>query len=706
MVSVVSACLSSLNIYMSKFIECSSTGSSAVLFAGMENEWTSYLPDLKFELNTVTRCEGDSKGSVINFGPPTLSFRGNVFRLNQANVESCVYIAAGNLLSGNYIFDNCTFDNNEQELSGQFIGFRAPRDLSFTTCIFENLKGTSMGALYIQRMSGGVRLDITGCSFINCAITGYSTGGGGAVYSGDVTVLTIRDSVFDSCKTNTIEGSNMGGGAIFVDASTAEGTIVNCTFRHNENTDAMSIKVNSKENDPSRIDISNCSFSAHEQQTVGPIISFVYVEGNTPTTAPYEYRLTACRFLDNIITETSGVVSIAAKSIVYENSSFVNTFVRRGTASLIVLGANTETCHLEYCHFECVESSDKGMASLLLLSSPLPQLSLIESAFSYIYAGSGLISYTNGAKTLADPFIEMVTLTSCNFQNCRADSNSFLDLNCQGCSLDRNEFNSNSLGTIPPVRIAVTSGKSTICNTSFTVSADSPTTSMIQLACASGSEIEFYNCCFTHTASIGSGPLYLSMELEGKVTFSQVCFDVDKQQAISNTGSGTISYDGPESSFFGDNCQCWASIDPTSEHTTTETTTETTSSSEPSTPSSGQTTEETDVPDAGTGKKSNAGLIAGVVIVVLVIIVVVVVLLIIFLRRRQGQVTEEEGHSDQEFAEETVPSTNDSAINQVVTDWSHTTEDNPFFTSENMNDDDANPFEDDFGEGFGGNPIE
>ena len=59
-----------------------------------------------------------------------------------------------------------------------------------------------------------------------------------------------------------------------------------------------------------------------------------------------------------------------------------------------------------------------------------------------------------------------------------------------------------------------------------------------------------------------------------------------------------------------------------------------------------------------------------------------------------------------EKAEETVPSTNDSAINQVVTDWSHTTEDNPLFTSENMNDDDANPFEDDFGEGFGGNPIE
>ena len=708
MISVVSACLRSLNIYMSKFIECScSSDSSAVLFAGMENEWTSYLPDLKFEMNTVTRCEGTSKGSVINFGPPTLSFRGNIFQLNQAGVESCIYVAAGSLLSGDYIFDNCTFDNNKQELSGQFIGLRAPRDLSFAACMFENLRGSNMGGLYIQRQSGGVRLDITGCSFINCAITGYSTGGGGAVFSGDVTLLTIWDSVFNGCKTNRVEGSNMGGGAIFVDASTKEGTIVNCTFVYNENADGMSIKVNAKENNPSRIDISNCTFSAHQQQTVGPIISFVYIEGNTPTTAPYEYRLSTCRFIDITVTENSGVVNIDAQSIVYENSSFVNTVVRRGAASLIVLGANTETCHLEHCHFESVQPSEKGMASLILMSSPLSQLALIESAFLGIYAGSGLISYSNGAKTLADPFFEMAVLTSCNFQDCQADSH-VLNLNCQSCSIENNQFNSKSGATAPPLRIAVTNGKSTICNTSFTVSAESPATSLIQLACASGSEIEFYNCCFTHTAGTASGPLYLSMELEGKVTFSQVCFDVDKQFAISNTGSGTISYDGPESSFFGDNCQCWSSIDPTSEPTrepTTETTTETTSSSDP--PSSGQTTEETDTPDAGTSKKSNAGLIAGVVIAVLVIIAVIVVLIIILLRRRGDNVTEEEAHSDQEFAEETAPSTNDSASNQAITDWSHTTEDNPLFTAENMSEmDDDNPFGDDFGEGFGGNPIE
>lgn len=687
-----------------EFSSCTSVNSPSVLLIA-QSQAENVVKNFVFENNTCNNCKGADTMSVMKFRPDSITFRGNVFNLVPARYYIHFDVTYACTL------EDCVFDHQNQEVSdqnAQLLYFPSVQNLKFIGCTFRNLITDGYSAIYIPRQGQFETLDVLSCSFIRCNRKSFSMPGGGAIYSGRVTYLSVTDCLFEGCESQQVD-SQTGGGAIYIHQNTQEGAIRNCTFVNNNNLNGMSILLLTKESDPKRIDIANCTFKDHRMSQVASIVSIVYFnQANQDVPAPYPYTVSEWNFVNNHLTVTTGLVSLKSQNdIVYENCSFVDSSATH-SGVLFALNDNLHGFHLLGCSVEYSTSTDVHALSLISIpsGSTLSQLELdtcvITGARMY---QAGLVSFASSyAGALASgQYCESMAIKNCIFNRCKSDSGSFVDISATNVQLLGNEFVSGE-DSQTPISISVTSGVSTIRDTLFTAS--SATGPMISLSSPADTEIQFYNCCFSSANEAISDTVYLGLtNVQGMVNLSTVCFKGATQSSAFQGGLDHVIFDGELADFFGDNCVCWTGSvttevpseippsisDPDTEEPQTELPTKGPTETEPT-----QETHDTDDPESGSGGSANGGLIAGVVIAVLVIIAVVVVLVILFLRRRKRGQSDEEVTGNEEFQEETVTTVQADHPTQGF-EWSQTSEDNPLFTTEGG--DTESPFANAFEEG-------
>ena len=293
-------------------------------------------------------------------------------------------------------------------------------------------------------------------------------------------------------------------------------------------------------------------------------------------------------------------------------------------------------------------------------------------------------------KDSSEVLAESISVVGSTFSSCasRSPSDAFLIIKAHSLVFNQNNLQANSDGSTL-LDIQPTEQSLNIEGTDFCV-LGKYTAPLLSITGSEGSKIEFYNCCFRHgddVAVMEDVPMFMSVSNQGTVVMTSVCFDATKEESIKLSGS--VVFECPDSSF-GGGCECWvqASTVYSDSEKPISTTTDTESSS---------TTFVTDDPEAGSGGSSSAGLIAGVVVAVIVVIVIIIVVILLLLRRK-SRTTGEEANGDQEFTEETITTLSDAqTTGGDMGEWSHTTEDNPLFASENF--DDGNGFDDAFEEG-------
>ena len=703
-IAILSPRIVDMIVTSNEFSSCSSVNSPSVLLIAQSQDQNA-VKNFVFESNTCNDCKGADAMSVMKFKPDSITFRGNVFNLVPAKYHIHFDVTYACTL------EDCTFDHQNQEVSdqvAQVLYFPSVQDLKFMGCTFRNLMTDGYSAIYIPRQGQFETLDVFNCYFIRCNRKSYSMPGGGAIYSGRVTSLSVTDCLFDACESQQVD-SQTGGGAIYIHQNTQEGAIRNCTFVNNNNLNGMSILLLRKESDPKSIEIANCTFKDHRMNQVGSIVSIVYLDqANQDAPAPYPYTVSEWNFVNNHLTVTSGLVSLKSQNdIVYENCSFVDSSATHSGA-LFALNDKLQAFRLLDCSVEYTTSTDVHALSLISIpsGSTLSQLELdtcvITGAHMY---STGLVSFASSyASTLAgSQYCESITIKNCIFNRCKSDSGSFVDISATNVQLLGNELVPGE-GSQTPISISVTSGVSTIRDTLFTTS--STTGPMISLTSPADTEIQFYNCCFSNTNEEMSETVYLGLiNVQGTVNLCTVCFKGTTQSSAFQGGLDHVIFDGEPADFFGDNCVCWtgsvtteipseippSSSDPDTEEPPSELPTKGPTETEPT-----QETHDTDDPESGSGGSANGGLIAGVVIAVLVIIAVVVVLVILFLRRRKRGQSDEEVTGNEEFQEETVTTVQADNPTQGF-EWSQTSEDNPLFTTEG--DDAESPFANAFEEG-------
>lgn len=723
----------SLTILDNYFKECISTKSSSIMYIykGSSSE-LSYVRDLRFERNDCILCQGAAtSGSLVSVISQIISFSENVFSSSSISsatwIDFDLYKFGGDTL----VIDECSFDNNDYSmtadvLSVQFLLITIP--VSYNKCVFQHIERTNQGgaAIYVSSATNAWTIYANDCNFSYLK----ASGNGGAVYLGVLDDFSVNNCTFEHCESQSFTWEGDGGGALFIEGQAKQGSIVNCRFVGNTcpgNGMSLIIVTQNDLNGGTvdRITISECEFVDHES---GKTLIFLpyYLSGDRARTATYptSFCLSNCHFSNNLI-GTEGVLKLDSQvGITYDSCTFTRN---EGTDTTNILGCviheQSQLCRLTNCVFDNSDSSAEVMSILVLLkstSSALLSLELSSCEFISMKTSQGVIGTgTASARTLADtPFADTMSVSNCSFTGCTATSNGFLVLSAKQAHITESNFSSTS-GSTTSISVQVSEGESTIEDTSFTWNAGSQLVSspMMTLSCSANAEVNFHNCCFTHTGETPQGaPIYLAIDVSGAVHFSIVCFDTDKSTALSQTGEGTVSYNGTEGGFF-ENCMCWAistytdepepptvsETEPTHESGETEEPVPIPSSGETAPPdpstSSSSTGTETDDPDAGGGggTKGNAGLIAGVVIAVLVIIAIVVVIVILFLRRRRQNSDEGVGDNT-EFTEETVTAFDKEGHMETATsDWAQTTEDNPLMAAESEDFD--SPFANAFEEG-------
>ena len=276
------------------------------------------------------------------------------------------------------------------------------------------------------------------------------------------------------------------------------------------------------------------------------------------------------------------------------------------------------------------------------------------------------------------------SIVNTNFVRCVSGSvgSPFLDVVCDSVAITGGNFSFEADSQeYKAMQLQLKNGVSKIEDVTFTVSDGSLYGGLMSFVLAE-SQVQFYNCCFTHSAVQHADSLvFVDISGPGVVDFSAVCFDAVASSSIRTNGEATVNC--PESSF--ESCQCFVVHSSDSEGSASDSDLD---SSEPWTSGSPpQTTSSDTDPEEGGGKGNvKAGLIAGVVIVILVIIVIIIVVILLLIRRREKNTNPSEGH-DQEFTEETITTISENTAAQDTGEWSQTTEDNPVFATENYDDD-------------------
>ena len=677
--------ISTLSISETFFDGCQATTGPAVLNVASLGAGTSTINTLTLKNNRVSGCSGSSDirsawiASIALVG--SLTFDGNKIIMSPPGEGNLLKFDMDDFTCENCLFDGSGYSWNDQ--SGRLILCQDGSTMVFHNCDFQNINPERWGIIYIPQTSStgtGSSLTFTECQFSNIA----SQNDASCIYSGWVKQLSVTDCIFDSCTQAGTTFNDHGGACIYTRKETENTVVRNCSFLDcHSNQPGMAVQFSSRDTAPATFDISNCTFSGHlEGKTTGTAwLRHLYRNAaGLELASPHEFVISQCKFENiKLTTQTGLVLARSTAGIVFTDCEFSGNTVADLQTGLISVNLEVQLLRFVKCKFEGT-STESQMKRLIALntSTTVPQLfELSECSFKGLVMQSGLIGFTGyNARQLADnTFGRHMVVSGCNFESCRSadTSSSFLTLACENLTLVDNEFTDTTSGG-SLFSLQVSAEKSTIRDMWFQAVS---TMTLLDVTCNSGSEIEFYNCCFTHTGESAASPIFMKLSNQGSVSFSVVCFDADKQSSLLISGN-EIEYDGNPDDFFAGRCGCWDMSGPT-------------------------TTQQTEDPEAGgAGGKSNAGLIAGVVIAVIVIIVIVVLVILLLLRRRKRVNTDDEVNGNEEFTEETITTAHDEQPAQTMGEWSQTTEDNPLFTTETPAND--NPFSNAFEEGgFFGN---
>ena len=231
------------------------------------------------------------------------------------------------------------------------------------------------------------------------------------------------------------------------------------------------------------------------------------------------------------------------------------------------------------------------------------------------------------------------TVSNCVFDQCSSISGNICHLDCNNCSFHGNRIENCHTELASPMYLSMSEGVTRFAHDHFHVDVGSEISHpMMTLKSINNTEIQFFNCCFTHSVTAETtqyhAPMYLTFTGAGTVSFSQVCFDTSKDKAISS--EVPISCETAEEDYFGDKCLCWANDEPS--------------------------------------KGANIGLIVGIVVGVLVVIAVVVVVVVILLRKKQ-----KEQHSTSKYHEVSNEETVTSISDELTSNSSRDGGENPLF---------------------------
>ena len=408
------------------------------------------------------------------------------------------------------------------------------------------------------------------------------------------------------------------------------------------------------------------------------------------------YEITGCIFDGNNVNsgEFGLVQSKSSVGITYQGCSFVDNVNSLG-GTLVLESLGNTSLLLDTCVFEHSERMTGTVGQHLVLirpELPLAELGLQHCSFIGIRTESHLFGFAaSNLMSVEGVLAKTMEISYCSFVNSDSTSptDAFILVKSPTFNIKGNVF-AVETGIVgrSVLEIHVTGTGSIVEGTAFSVLGSDYSAPLLTLTSDEGSQLQFYNCCFTHPEEVsakGDVPLFLSMNIAGSVVFSSVCFDASREDSIKVSGSG--AFECPDSSF-GEGCECWVLPSPEPQPSASMTSASDTSEEEPSSESgssSSTTSTATEDPAAGSRGKVNAGLIAGIVVALLVIIVIIILVILLLLRKRSKD-TGEGGAGVEEFTEETITTLTDERTGDDG-EWSQTTEDNPLFATENFDDD-------------------
>ena len=680
----VTECVSQSN----PFVECSSQTSSAILdYESGQKVWVIYC--------NVTECTGASHKALFNILAVSPAFQENIINVSLGEDTYCAIVLGRTDKTEQLLFYRCKFMNNDQMLGEEIIGpvqrfgggfinvSDDHQEVVFHECEFSHISKKGYGAgLNIELKTPGV-LTCQYCNFTNL----HCTESGAAFVSGwgydtfersrIVGQCSLVECRIESCWTS--EESVRGGAGIYLGECICGATIWNCTFINNSSPGKSSASSIYFYCDSSRlgnynafekIKIVGCQFENHTQAAIGvvpwdqsaaidPLVEFIlynltfvnndFSESNAgafdlPLTA---LTLSACRFSSNI--GPQGIICISPKM----------------SKSLSLIG----------CVFEnCVTKS----AGLLSLSDTIGQIIITSLAVNDCIS-------ENSACFLDSTLCMNIGMGGAFFTNCQGASGkgilsgSFYGLILFGCSFTGGPGTYlNVVGVItqfttvlieaprdpelPHISLEITDTGLIENLVMTTLEGSTPISSMgraLELSCGSGATVSMTTCCFNSNEEVHSQSAaghYVKLSATGTVTLADMCFDTNESLALEV--SGNVVFDGDKESFFV-HCFCSA-ITPTPDPTALPLPTET--------------------PEPQTGKKSNAGMIAGIVIALLIVIAALVLLLFFFVirRRKQNTSSKEEEPTYEDQPEETITTINDNDLNG---EWGTVTEENAIFAA-------------------------
>ena len=240
--------------------------------------------------------------------------------------------------NGNYIVENCTFENITANGDHQAVLYLSLGNCNITNCTFEKCT-TSYGTVsnYNSGSVNAVHMTVRGTTFKD----NYASVEPGAI--NNCGQLIVYDSVFENNE------AAWWAGAIHTHYN-ANTTIVRSNFKNNIagwNGGALYSY--------SYLTVIDSNFTGNEAHgsNGGAIAASYYMS------RPY-VTIENCEFDSNIASGSGGAISFGAGTISVENSRFNDNVASSGTGGAISLG--TATANVNSCNFTCNHASARGGA--------------------------------------------------------------------------------------------------------------------------------------------------------------------------------------------------------------------------------------------------------------------------------------------------------------------------------------------------------
>ena len=691
-----------------KFFGCKSDTATAV-FESTELTETLVLTKCDF-----VDCTGDATKAVLSIVDcTTLTFEDNNFSLAlESDKYNAIYVDADRTMT-TMEFVRCSFSNNGRRMGEDktsprsgFLrikgNFWAPGhdsiildEVWFKNCSFEDIGSEGeAGGISLSLWPGGSRwIRIIGCNFTR--LVGNQVGAILACADENSltrpsTALEMKDCIVESC-----QGDNVGGVCVDTCALTSE--ITGCTFINNSGGQGQSILLKARREYVEEknflhiryANIRDCRFERHE---AGAVLRAQLAEANGSLVEQLMdcgLIITSCVFENNDLgTSNLGLVYSNTENITFQLCEFNGNNAAEGLIGicpyytlLLIYGCAFNSCKTKSTGLiipNRTETWEKGLtlaciavnfsdctceASALLFDSENLVMALgflLQGCIFENCQGAGGKGIMNG------PFA-ICQIVSCSFTGIKGTC---LNIAVPQPMLSLVYIEATRQADVPVLAVRAT-GTGFMHNLTINTTVDGalPQTAgaSLDLQIESGGNVEIADCCFNSPLEVhdkGATGLYLKLAIAdgGECTLASTCFDTDEASAIEVV-SGTPAFEGNRTSFFGD-CFCSAerpSVEPPPEPVPVP-------------------TPDPDPPAGNDGKKSNAGLIAGVVIALLVVIAVIVVLLFFFVirpRRKNTSSTQEEERRYDDEPEVTITTMDDTQVGE----WGTVTEENAPFAA-------------------------